>query len=63
MGEATGKDLQQRVLVSWTVSELDNDVVGLVLLRVVYNLEPGEIVGTASSWTDEIIQAVLVGDT
>ena len=62
-GEATGKDLQQRVLVSWTVPELDNDVVGLELLRVVHNLKPGEIVGTASSWTDEIIQTVLVGDT
>ena len=55
--------MQQRVLVSWTVPELDNDVVGLVLLRVVYNLKPGEIVGTASSGTDEIVQTVLVGDT
>ena len=53
----------QRIAVAGAVAELDNDVVGPVLLRIGDNLEAGQVVGVSSSGADEIVQTVIVGDT
>ena len=46
-----------------TVSELDNDVAGSVILRIGDNLETGKVRITSSTWADEIIQAIFINDT
>ena len=60
MGISVGKDLPQSILVTWTVSELNDNIIGLVTLIVGDNFETNEIVSTPSTRADEIIQAIFV---
>ena len=55
MGKSVRKDLPQSVLITRTITELDNDVVGLVVLRIGHNLETDKIVGTACARANQIV--------
>ena len=55
MGESVRKDLPQSILIARTINEFDNDVVGLVVLRIGHNLEPDKVVSTASAGADQIV--------
>ena len=63
MGISVGKDLPQSILVTRTVSELNDNIIGLVTLIVGDNLETNEIVSTSSTRTDQVIQTIFVDDT
>ena len=55
MGNSIRKNLPKSVLITRTVPELDDNVVGLVVLCVWHNLETDKVIRTASSGTDEIV--------
>ena len=55
MGKSVCEDLPQSVLIARTVSKFDDNVVGLVVLRIGHNLETDKIVGTASARANQIV--------